>query len=354
MEQQTKIRFIVNLIFTFSVILIVYVSTKFLTGYLMPFVIATFVAWLVQKPAELMSHKTHISRSLCAVFLAVGFFLVLIALAAFLSYSLLLGVKEFLDSFPNVANGIATALKNIKIRFGGFLDGMSPGMSQTVIGIGEGMLESLSQKLTEVLSSLATSLAKRTPSFLFNAVVTLVASCYIAKDFEKLVKFIRELCGKSLSFKIGKIKKIFLENVLKLLRGDAILLLITFAELWLGFWILKVNQAFLLAVIVAIIDLLPVFGTGTVLIPWGIFKLLLGDSAGFLILVLYIVITLVRNFIEPKIIGKQIGINPLFTLLVMFIGLKLMGFLGLIVFPMAFIVVFKYFEQELEEERKAI
>jgi predicted PurR-regulated permease PerM len=93
---------------------------------------------------------------------------------------------------------------------------------------------------------------------------------------------------------------------------------LTFVELTVGFLLLKIKYAILVALLVALIDLLPVFGTGTVLLPWGFFELFMGSATkGVGILLLYFVVTIVRNFAEPKIIGKQIGINPLFTLISM-------------------------------------
>ena len=135
-------------------------------------------------------------------------------------------------------------------------------------------------------------------------------------------------------------------SVFKLIKGYAILMLMTFLELLAGFLILRVKYALLLSLLIAVVDILPVLGTGTVLIPWGIAGLILKNTAlGIGILVLYAVITVIRNFAEPKIIGKQIGINPLFTLLSMFIGIKLLGFAGVIIFPTALIVTVKYYSE---------
>ena len=135
-------------------------------------------------------------------------------------------------------------------------------------------------------------------------------------------------------------------SVFKLLKGYAILMLMTFLELSAGFLILRVKYALLLSLLIAVIDILPVLGTGTVLIPWGIAEILFKNTGlGIGILVIYAVITVIRNFAEPKIIGRQIGINPLFTLLSMFIGIKLLGFAGVIIFPTALIVTVKYYSE---------
>ena len=125
--------------------------------------------------------------------------------------------------------------------------------------------------------------------------------------------------------------------------------MLTVAELTIGFFLLKIKYAPLLALAIAIVDLLPVLGTGAVLIPWGIIWLLIGKiPLGISILVLYAIITVVRNFAEPKIIGGQIGIHPLFTLIAMFVGIKFFGVLGVFILPISLIVIVKYYKSETD------
>ena len=128
-------------------------------------------------------------------------------------------------------------------------------------------------------------------------------------------------------------------------------MLITFLELTAGLMLLKIKYAPFIALLISVIDILPVLGTGMVVIPWGFAELITGNAArGIGLLVMYAVITLVRNFAEPKIIGDKIGINPLFTLLAMFIGLKTAGIAGVLLFPTALIVTVKYYKNEMNEE----
>ena len=111
------------------------------------------------------------------------------------------------------------------------------------------------------------------------------------------------------------------------------------------------ENAFTIALLIAIADLLPVIGTGTVLVPWAVISALLGNYfLSISLAVLFVVIVITRNFLEPKIIGNQIGVNSLFTLAVMFLGLRLLGVLGLVLFPIIFIVVIRYYKSEMSEE----
>ena len=124
----------------------------------------------------------------------------------------------------------------------------------------------------------------------------------------------------------------------------------TYAELLLGLFLLKIKYAPFIALIIALVDVLPVIGTGTVMIPWAVLSVFLGNNRLALgLAVLYVIIVIVRNFLEPKIISTQIGMNPLFTLLAMFVGLKVLGFWGLILFPIILIVVIRYYKDEMQE-----
>ena len=121
-----------------------------------------------------------------------------------------------------------------------------------------------------------------------------------------------------------------------MLKGYLTIMFITFIELAIGLTVLRVNNSVLLAVLISLIDILPVLGTGTVLIPWSLISLIMGDTfLGIGLIILYMIILIVRNIIEPKFIGKRIGLKPLVTLISMYLGLQLAGVVGMFIFPLA-------------------
>ena len=123
-------------------------------------------------------------------------------------------------------------------------------------------------------------------------------------------------------------------------RAESILCLVTFVMLLLGFWYLGVDYALLTAVLVAIVDALPVLGTGTVLVPWSVYQLLLGSvPRGVALLALYAVILLVRNLLEPKLVAAQAGLPPLAALMAMYLGFRLFGVGGMLLAPVVMMFV---------------
>jgi len=124
-------------------------------------------------------------------------------------------------------------------------------------------------------------------------------------------------------------------------------MLITFIELALGLSVLRVEGAITIAALIATIDILPVFGTGGVVIPWAIIELIKGNTPFAIgLAVLYVIITVVRNILEPKMVGKQIGLHPLAMLVCMYVGVKLFGFIGLFALPVALVMVKHLYEND--------
>ncbi len=350
MEQQARKNFLIAFFYYITVFFIVYISCRFLLKYLMPFLIGGVIALTVQKPSRLLSEKIKIKQSITAGCLAVAVFISLVAVFLFLLYRFFISLGWLSADIGDYISGLSDILGNIKNSIDSFLSGMSSEFHGITNKLFNNVLDKALIKLGGLASSFAANAAKNTPEFLLSTVVSAVASVYIAADFEHLVRFVRELIGKEIYNKVVKIKDIFASSILKLLKGYLILMLITFFELLAGFFIMRIKYAVLLAVLISIIDLLPVLGTGTVLVPWCIIELFLGNTALAVgLLILYVTVVLVRNFSEPKIIGGQIGINPLFTLISMFVGVKLLGIIGLIVFPVVFIVTVKYYKSEMED-----
>ena len=135
------------------------------------------------------------------------------------------------------------------------------------------------------------------------------------------------------------------------IKAYGILLAMTFALLLVGFWTLRVEYAFLLAFLIALADLLPVIGVGTVLIPWGIVMLLQKQFyLGFGLLILYLVISLVRQVAEPKVLGKSLGLHPLLTLFATYVGFTLFGLLGMILAPVAALLAKRLLSPQIKAE----
>lgn len=351
MEEQAKKNFIINTCFFLIWAGMIFVAGKFLLGSLFPFVIAFCVASVMQKPAGFISGKIHINKGLCAALLSTALYIALAGITVFLIFKIFSFAGQGISYITDFGNTFGNVLNRSKGEIDRILKGISPNFKATGETLIDEAVKSISQKLTVFLTDTASFIVKSAPLFLFNSIVALAATCYIAKDFDALSRFVKGLLKKETTVKIKEIKGILKTEVLKMLRGYFVLALITLGELFAGLMILGVKNAFLISLVTAVIDILPVLGVGAVLLPWGILSLMSGNAfLGGGILVLYAIITVARNFLESKIVGNRMGINPLFILLAMFLGLKIIGAAGIIILPVTLIVVVKYYKNEMEKD----
>lgn len=164
--------------------------------------------------------------------------------------------------------------------------------------------------------------------------MAVISSFYFALDRERVGKFFSSLVPQTWRHHLPELRRSAGRAAAGYIKAYLIILLITFCELFIGFSVLRVDYAFLLAAVIAVIDILPVLGVGTVLIPWATIAFIERNMRlGFGLLILYGVIVIVRQFAEPKIVGGTLGIHPLLTLAAMYLGFRLFGVAGMIIGP---------------------
>ena len=341
MTLEKRKNFIINIFYFGIIAVLIYFAVKFLSSYLTPFLIGIFASFIVQRPANFINKKTKIPKGAITIVLVILTYVIIIALVGVISYLLYIGLSSFLQKeLPSYLPTIKSAFNGLSLWFAtAFKD-----LPQEAIASIQALPETLINKVASIgggfAAELGLSLAKATPQTIITIIVTIVASCYIALDYDKVIKFIKaQLSERAISI-ITDIKELFTKNIFKMIRGYLILMTITFAELCVFVAILGYKNFIVIAAIIAVIDVLPVLGVGTVLIPWSLISLLTGNYLASIILILaYIVIAIVRNFLEPRIVGHQIGLNPLVMLIALFVGLRLMGFAGMFLLPLTMLTI---------------
>ena len=347
MVAQYKKDFIVNVLFLGLFLGLIVLVSKFMLSYVFPFVIGIIVALAVQKPAGGLSGKLRIKKQICAVILTILICVITLAAAALGVWVMAGKLGRLIVKIPDYFAVLQKSLKSIK---NGMIGGIGTADKNAFENAFSGAVDSLVSGVTGYVSSAAAALISGLPTFLVGSVVTVVASCYIAKDYERLKKFALGIIPEDKAEKIVAVKRILTENAFKFIKGYGIIAAITFVELSAALSILGVNNSVLKALMISLVDAMPVLGIGTIIIPWSTAELLKQNYYfGFGLLASYAVIVIVRNFIEPKIIGEQIGINPVFTLVAMFIGLKVAGIIGLLLFPLSLTVAFEYYRRSVDK-----
>ncbi len=210
------------------------------------------------------------------------------------------------------------------------------------------MISAVSGVVVDLLSGIATGI----PSLILSLLAMIFSTVFVVSDYERIRCFASENMPAGVK-RVLKLVWVYLKDTLfVVIRSYALIMLLTFTELSILFSLFGIENAVLKAALIAMLDILPILGTGGIMIPWAVVSLVLGyTKLGIQLLVIYIIVTVVRNYVEPKIVGTQLGLHPIITLVSMFIGLRLFGFWGLFGLPVGISFLWKQrTTREISEE----
>lgn len=330
MNLEKQKAFIIHVIYIAMIFGLGYIAIKYLLPMLMPFVIGLFIAVAFRKLIDFIEAKLHIRRSFVSIIILIIFYGILVLLISLIGVKIFTFLKDLFGRLPNlyvetIEPAISKAGENLIKQF--------PQVKPYIQDMSDTIFSFVKDASSSVIGTI-TGIAGGLPTLLIKLIFTIVSSFFFTIDYYRISRFvIRQFKGASRDMLL-KLKDNGIGTLGKFIRAYAAIISITFIELSLGLWIIGIPNPALYGALIAIIDVLPILGTGLILLPWAVIALILGNTkVGIGMLILYIVITAVRQTIEPKIVGQQIGLHPILTLLLMFIGAQLMGVLGLLILP---------------------
>lgn len=348
--------FLIDLVYVMAIIGLVYVFFKYCFSIAAPFLLSFFFAVILQRPLGWLDKKTknkmHSFWSIVLVLLCVAIILgPVISIIA----TLFREIGNFISFLGEQLNDLPTflvTLQNEILKAIKFLpDSIYTSVSENITQffgnlINDFDVSKLGINMSSITSGLSNgisgvySVVKNIPSILISVVIGVIAWILFTKDYKKVVKFIKLQLPDKHKNLLSETKKIFSSTILKMCRAYGLIMFITFCENFLGLTILnligvmKNSYVFVIAICIAVFDILPVAGSGGILIPWSLIALVTGNVGQCVgLLILYAVITVIRQYIEPKIVGDSLGVNPLVTLAGLYFGLKLFGFMGMFIVP---------------------
>lgn len=335
--------FLINLAYFLTIGALVLVILRYALSSLVPFVIALVVAALLRPVLRFLNEKLKMPKAFTGILLTLTFYLLVLVLGIVVMDRLLDVVRAFLMSIPSLWSGtllpiLRSSGEEVSMMLAEFDIGTDfISLNEILNHLGTN-ITSLSTKLLSAVGNIAFSL----PSLLISVIICIISTLFMLFDWDK----IRDFIYLQFSSKNGELANKALKQggstIRQYIVSYGLILIISFTELSLGFLIIGFKNPFILAALIAVFDILPVVGCGGVLIPWGIICLIIGNArAGFGLLILYAVITVVRNIVEPKIISDQVGLHPLVTIMSMVVGSSLMGGVGLFGLPITLAVLNK-------------
>jgi len=332
-------------VFVIFFLFVSYIALRYLFNLLLPFILGWFIAYIIQVPVKSAKKKYKFPKKFTAlvlIFLIVFLISSLIfVLFSYLVYQLKDLYSLFLSESDRIFENVSEYLNDVKNFFGSsklfstLFDDFDPSL---VVG-------ELSEMLLSFLPALAAWVFSFVPGFFIFFLITVISAYYFTFDFHFHNKKIKALAGKG-GETLAEFKEEFVSVAVGYLKASGIIFLLTFSQLFLGLSLLGIENSFAISVIISFIDILPVLGSGTVLIPWIIICVILNDW--FLVgglLLLYIFIVVLREILEPKLVSKFIGLHPLLSLFSMFFGLRIMGVWGIFVFPVLTIVFLNLYKK---------
>lgn len=335
------------------IIIGMYVGIKMAVFY-MPFLIAFIISLMIEPAIKYLMKKTKLTRKVCSIIIFVIVFAIIIGsitwgVIALVSEStnLLQALNIYIDKAYTQVQDVIGKLGITKIKISDNALNLAQNASREILLKFSTWLTKFLTQLINVITSI--------PTLAIYAVITILSLYFICTDKIYILDMMEHHMSKKWVQKIGIHIKEITKSLGGYLKAEAILIIVSFIISVIGLYVFRVmgmniKYPLLIALAIGFVDALPILGSGTVMVPWAIISALNGDlRLGISIIVLWIIMSLVRQFLEPKIVSGKIGIHPIFTLVAMYTGYRIIGVMGMLVGPIVLIILKSIFATVLEQ-----
>lgn len=368
-DVERKRKWIINVVYYLMLAVLGYFVYKYAFGVCFPIIFALLIAVILQKPKNFLVKKTFLKKGSASAICVFGLLFAIIAIVVLIGVRAAEEIKGFINylitQFENVDAVVNTVESSILSFVGRLPEFISKTLNESITslftqlrefmaGTNQELPETITGGLSEKfsLSWITTpitgviSTASRIPSILIGILVTIICACFMTADYDRITSFVYYQFPKDKRKDLTRAKQLLKINLGKMGKAYALIMLVTFTEIFIGLTVLQLLGIFqssyivLIAAATAVIDIVPVLGTGTVVIPWAAYSFIVGDYGMAIgLAIIYVVVTIIRQIVEPKLVAGQLGLPPFMTLAAMYLGLKIFGVLGVFVLPMLIIML---------------
>lgn len=338
----------------FIIYTIIFISIFSTLSYTAPFIIAILIALWTYPFKNYLEKKFKMSNSTSAIITTLIFFAIIFSLVSFLVYKITIETRDLVYSIPKFSVTDYN-IQNYIDKYKPYYDKIDPTLSVKIeqqISSSLSSLVNITQKLFKWLIAFAMQL----PIIFMIVFITLLATYFFLRDMTKMKNKILSIFSTDGKSKFRKISYESNRMFSGYLKSYLIIITLTFVETLIGFSLLHVNYTVILSIICAIFDILPILGIGGIYIPLSIIYLFMGNYFNAItIFLLYIIVSVIRQIVEPKIVSSSLGLHPVSVLAAIFIGIKVKGLTGMIflIFLMVFYKIFtNYTDDTIEVKDK--
>lgn len=327
-------------------ILFIYFGYMFL-GFFMPFVIGWFISYVASPIVKWLERRLKIVKKLGSAMIIILVLAGVILLVYFVGSRIWRECMTLIQNLPDLYEELETGLRqigdNLNVVFERLPEAVQNAWYQMIDNLDQSM-GALMQQISEPTVTAASNFVKRIPSILIGFIVTIISAYFFIAEREMVIEWAKKVSPDPIVRRMSMVMANLKYAVGGYFKAQFKIMLVIFVILLAGFSLIGIHFSILLAIGIAFLDFLPFFGTGTALIPWAVYKFMVGDYRMVVALVIiYVVSQLVHQLIQPKLVGDSIGLNPLFTLVLIYIGYKIGSVLGMIfAVPVGMIVLNLY------------
>ena len=343
----------------------IYFALRYALAIFLPFVIAWGLALVIDPISSRLSARLHLKKKPLSAFLTAILIALVFLILTWTVSRLISEAERLLEWLAADSGRLGESIADLFNRITSIGDKQIP-LIENLMKIEQfrEVWENIDKIAAEAISSTVSSLTRGIPAAVINIIaslpsiavfliVTVISCFYFALDLSSIHSAILSILPKKIGEALPDMKKRVWGTAARYLRAYILLLFLTFCQLFVGFSIIGVPYPLLIALLVALVDILPVLGVGSVLIPWGIIEIAIVKDVytGIGLLILYAIVTVIRQVTEPRVVAGSLGLHPLLTIVSMYAGFKVFGLFGMILGPMAALAARAYFKRTAADER---
>ena len=329
-------------------ILVVYLLPKVLI-FFSPFVIGWIIALIASPLVRFFEEKLKFKRRAGSAFVIIVVIGLVITVLYLVGSNLVDQIVGLINDLPSMWESLEADFDDIGKRLNVFYTKLPLNVQESITAIIEEAGAYIGDLLGQISSptiAVVGNIAKRVPSVLIGIIMCLLSSYFFVAERNQINDWFHKHAPSFLVERYAMIKRSLLKSVGGYFKAQLKIEVWMYLLLVIGLSILKVDYVLLIAFGIAILDLLPFFGTGTVMVPWAIIKILSGDyTVAIGLLIIWGVGQLARQIIQPKIVGDSIGVPPIPTLFLLFLGYKLSGVIGMILAVPLGLLLYSLYEE---------